>query len=686
MTDLRQRFARLDRVAVPDLRADIRTRPPGEPPSQFPWGRLGTAAVAFVVAGAGIAFAARAFLGTPVSRPSAAPAGKIAFERAGDIFVVESDGTGLSQLTDSKARESSPAWSPDGTRIAYAFLAHGPGTTTEIRVMDAEGSHVIRPTGELAGSEWLTWSDWPTWSPDGTRLAFEGFDEDHGYEIYAVGLDGTGLHRLTDETDNGVDGAHMPAWSPDGTKIAFYATRYDPASETEAQAIHVMNPDGTNQNQLTDGSAIDEAPAWSPDGTRIAFTRKADGNSEIYIMSEDGTGQRNLTNDPSEDGDPTWVPDGGHIAFGSYRDGVHGVYVMGADGTGVSRLADHAVDPYWQPAVPETTVAPSPEPTQEAIERGPTVTVPLGGMPDAIAAAEGDVWVSVRTIEDGPADPRLVRIDQATNEIVSSIPLDMPIWDLTAAGGAVWGQGYVGEGDDALIRIDPGSNEVVETIPLDDYVGPLVADVRGVWVVTNEEGTDPRGNDDRRRLVHVDAATNRVLSSIPIEGYIDEVSLTEDSVWLMRHEAGPGGTERCGEVLRVDTATSRIVETIPADGLNLAAGPGGVWVSCRQDPRGTFVARWIDTATSTVSEPIPLPHGAGPAGVVEGGAWFTGYDAKERVRVFLMDETTHEISGMVRLQDGFYTGAAFDPSMSTIWIAHASRDGSAVRIDLDAPS
>jgi hypothetical protein len=72
--------------------------------------------------------------------------------------------------------------------------------------------------------------------------------------------------------------------------------------------------------------------------------------------------------------------------------------------------------------------------------------------------------------------------------------------------------------------------------------------------------------------------------------------------------------------------------------------------------------------------------------VVEDGAWFTGYDAQERVRVFFMDETTHEISGMVRLQDGSYTGAAFDPATSTIWIAHTSRDGSTIRVDLDAPS
>jgi TolB protein len=678
MTDLRQRFEQLDRVPVPDLRSDIRTRPPGQPPSQFPWGRLGTAAVAFAVAAAGIAFAARAFLGPPVGRSSAAPGGKVAFLRNGDIFVVESDGTGLSRLTDTEAHESSPAWSPDGTMIAYAVVTGGSREASEIRVMNADGSSVMRLTTELAGPDLPTWSDWPTWSPDGTRLAFGGFDQDHGYEIYITGLDGTGLRRLTDEADNGVDGAHMPAWSSDG-KIAYYANRYDPVTQTETQAIHVMDPDGTDHKQLTGGSAIDEAPAWSPDGARIAFTRKVDGNSEIYIMNADGTSQRNLTRNPAEDGDPTWSPDGGTVAFGSNRDGIHGVYVMGADGTEVIRLADHAVDPFWQPATPETA-APTPVPSAEAAVGDPTTTIPLGQEPVAIAAANGAVWVSLQNTQ-GPPEPRLVRIDQATNEIEATIPLRMPVWELAAAPGAVWGMGHDEEGPDKLVRVDPATNEIVATVPLDDYGGPLVADASGVWVLT--AAAEP-GGGEHWRLVKVSAATNRIVASTPIDAYVDEIGLAEGSVWLMQWRSGPAEAEACGPVIRIDAATLRPIESFPTRGLNLAAGPGAVWISCRQDPQGTFVARWIDTPTSTMSGPIPLPHGAGPAAVVADGAWFTGYDAQERVRVFFMDETTFEISGMVRLQDGYYTGASFDPATGTIWIAHMSKGGSAVRVDLSA--
>jgi dipeptidyl aminopeptidase/acylaminoacyl peptidase len=683
MTDLRRRFEQLDQVPVPNLRADIRTRPPGQPPSRFSWGRLGTAALAFAVAAAGIAFAARAFLGPPVGRSSAAPGGKIAFLRDGDIFVVESDGTGLSRLTDTEAHESSPAWSPDGTMIAYAVVTGGSREASEIRVMNADGSSVMRLTTELAGSDLPTWSDWPTWSPDGTRLAFGGFDQDHGYEIYITGLDGTGPRRLTDEADNGVDGAHMPAWSPDG-KIAYYANRYDPATQTETQAIHVMDPDGTDQKQLTEGSAIDEAPAWSPDGTRIAFTRKVDGNSEIFIMNADGSGQRNLTSDPAVDGDPTWSPDGGTIAFGSNRDGIHGVYVMGADGTEVSRLTDHAGDPFWQPAVPEGPFVPSPEPTQEALGR-PTTTIPVGGFPGEIAAAEGKVWAAVQDIE-GPHNARLVRIDQATNEVRGTFPIPRPAWALAAAPGAVWAGGWAENGPN-LWRIDPATGQVVAEFSFGHEVGSIAADPASAWIFYSES-TDDQGPYDAYFLARIDAATNKVVAEIPLDSsYVDEISLAGGSVWLMQHHFEPGSDiERCGSVLRVDTATNRIVDEIPAGGLNIAAGPDAVWVTCRIH-RNEFEARRIDPAMGSFTEPIALPPGGyGPVGVTPSGVWFTGYDPGERVVVFFLNGESHEVTSSVRVPHGLYTGSTFDPTTKTVWIAHTSKDGSAVRVDLEASS
>ncbi len=73
-------------------------------------------------------------------------------------------------------------------------------------------------------------------------------------------------------------------------KIAFHSNR-DGNWE-----IYTMNPDGSDQNRLTNNNYDDEGPAWSPDGSKIVFTSNRDGNDEIYVMNPDGSGQTRITN------------------------------------------------------------------------------------------------------------------------------------------------------------------------------------------------------------------------------------------------------------------------------------------------------------------------------------------------------------------------------------------------------
>jgi Tol biopolymer transport system component len=262
---------------------------------------------------------------------------RIAFEsdRAGnwgEIYAMGADGSNPVNLTDDPEADGYPAWSPDGTRIAFESWRDG---NAEIYVMDADGSNPVRLTDNPA-------DDWhPAWSPDGTRIAFASA-RDGNFEIYVMDADDSNPVNLT----NNPAGDYSPAWSPDGTRIAFYSGR-DGNPE-----IYVMEADGSNPVNLTNNPAFDGEPAWSPDGTRIAFESGRDGNPEIFVMGTDGSNPVNLTNNPAFDYSPAWSPDGTRIAFVSYRDGNPEIYVMDADGSDPVNLTNNpAWDTYpaWSP-------------------------------------------------------------------------------------------------------------------------------------------------------------------------------------------------------------------------------------------------------------------------------------------------------------------------------------------------
>ena len=161
-------------------------------------------------------------------------------------------------------------------------------------------------------------------------------------EIYRMNPDGGNQQRLT----NSASAEGWPGMSADARQITFWSAR-DGNNE-----IYVMDADGANQRRLTFNSANDEAPAWSPDGRSIAFMSARDGNNEIYVMDADGANQRRLTFNSADDNAPVWSPDGGSIAFRSRRDGNDEIYVMDANGANPRRLTFNSADdraPAWSP-------------------------------------------------------------------------------------------------------------------------------------------------------------------------------------------------------------------------------------------------------------------------------------------------------------------------------------------------
>lgn len=223
-----------------------------------------------------------------------------------DLYVMDADGRNVRQLTESpEASEHDAAWSPDGRHIAYdraEIAAHGTRQAAQIWIIDADGSNAHPLT---RGSRNMR----PAWSPDGSTIAFMSDrhaevdtnligTDDGDLEIYLMERDGSNVRRLTEcaETAGG------PAWSPDGQRIAF-----------SCRGLWVMNADGRNQRRLINDFGF--RPAWSPDGSQIAFggcyreiptMPPQFDEHEICVIRVDASGFRTLTKNEVFDGHPDW--------------------------------------------------------------------------------------------------------------------------------------------------------------------------------------------------------------------------------------------------------------------------------------------------------------------------------------------------------------------------------------------
>jgi TolB protein len=256
-------------------------------------------------------------------RPAWSPDGsRLAFTRHKQdklwIYTCDAAGGDERRLTNRELPEYDAAWSPDGRRLAFVHVSQsGTQGDLDIYVAGADGSGlapVVRTQGPLSHEEW------PAWSPDGKQIAFTS-TRPGNQEIMLAQADGSQVRAIT--SHSGTD-AH-PCWSPDGRQIAFATDRWG------GLEIAVMQADGSQIRRLTTSTGLDDYPAWSPDGRSIAFVSNRDGNFEIYLMAVDGSQPRNLTDSPSIDTFPAWIPDG-RLTFVSNRHEQFDIFVLKVGG------------------------------------------------------------------------------------------------------------------------------------------------------------------------------------------------------------------------------------------------------------------------------------------------------------------------------------------------------------------
>ncbi|CAN5125958.1 hypothetical protein BH20ACT13_BH20ACT13_04200 [soil metagenome] len=264
--------------------------------------------------------------------------------RDGDysIYEMNADGGAQRRLTDSEMDTSTPgglffqvepAWSPDGTRIAFSSRRGG---SFDIYVMNADGT----------GTEQLTSTkeddSHPTWSPDGEQIAFA---RDAPGDIFVMSSDGPGALRISDPLAQEAE----PAWSLDGDWIAYI--RRTPG--TPVREVWLVRPDGSERHALTSEGAKAYTPAWSPDSARIVFSSDQNGEVfELYTVGIDGKGLRSVTPTAGDLFEPAWSPDGSKIAF-SEGGAIFTVELGGGDVEKLTDTENNDSSPAWNPVTPE---------------------------------------------------------------------------------------------------------------------------------------------------------------------------------------------------------------------------------------------------------------------------------------------------------------------------------------------
>ena len=329
-----------------------------------------------------------------------------------NIWVMNPDGSSQMPLTKLTTifngvtlQSFDPVWSPDGSKIA--FLSQGPADgaitsvtsfTQNIWVMNADGSS---KTALAFVAAFLADSSGPAWSPDGSKIAFaskraldgsNAINTHATQNVWVMNADGTSPTPLTRLTASIASFDANPVWSPDGSKIAFASARAldgsNAANTNSVANIWVMNADGSSQAPLTGLSSISNGftadslnPVWSPDGSKIAYvSRRAldgsdgfnapNGTQNIWLMNADGSSTVPLTRLTGEFTDclnPAWSPDGSKIVFHTRRalngtdfignNATDNVWLMNADGSSQTALTkvtanisgSSSPNPIWSP-------------------------------------------------------------------------------------------------------------------------------------------------------------------------------------------------------------------------------------------------------------------------------------------------------------------------------------------------
>ena len=210
-----------------------------------------------------------------------------------DIYILNVETGTTRNITRTEGKfELYPSWSPRGNQIAFSITTNG--EDGDIFLMDIDGSNIT----QLTFCEGMCFQ--PAWSPRGDQIAFVKGTHSTGFDIYTMHPDGSNQKVIALGGQN-----FNPDWSPDGRQIAFSRrVGYETAS-----FIYLMNSDGSGLKALTAASAGSENPSWSPDGRFIVYQQSPlNGGGAALHLVELSTGNDKALTSNVLNFSPAWKP------------------------------------------------------------------------------------------------------------------------------------------------------------------------------------------------------------------------------------------------------------------------------------------------------------------------------------------------------------------------------------------
>lgn len=273
---------------------------------------------------------------TSTPKPTYAPGNRIAFTCTrgyyNQICLINEDGTGLKQITDTHAGNYYPVFNPQGGSLLFASNRNGTFDLYLYSLTDSQTTQITDHFGNIVS---------PDFSPDGSKIVFANLAEDSTSSIWIVNSDGLNPRLIY----TGLNTIVGTAWSPDGGTIA-YAMSRGVYNEYE---IFLMDADGKNNRQISRGMlGIGGSIDWSPDSKYLLVYAGPVGDKDIFRIEVE-TGKAVQLTDGGNNAAAEYSPDGKYIAFNSLRnDNQADIYIMNADGTEERQLTDDP-EPDWGP-------------------------------------------------------------------------------------------------------------------------------------------------------------------------------------------------------------------------------------------------------------------------------------------------------------------------------------------------